>query len=792
MTRMAPIPLPDEANWQVPAHETALFSARQSAFALVIPVINEGERIRAQLLRVQQADLPVDVVIADGGSSDGSLDPDFVTSAGVRCVLTKTGPGKLSAQLRMAYAWCLREGYEGIVTIDGNGKDGVEAVADMVARLEDGCDYVQGSRYLPGGKAENTPLERTIANRLIHAPLLSFAGRRFYTDTTNGFRAYSARYLTHPAVQPFRDEFKVYGLLFYLTVRAGQLGLKTAHVPVRRSYPETGTVPTKITGIGPKLALLGETVFAATGGHTPDEAAPRRAGFLWPVLGAAFIALVLLAALIADPPFSPDSWAFYELSKTVFGDFYRFSHFRSYASASLYSSAFPPLHPVLIALGDALFSTGARTGLFIALLGFAGFAVASEMIWRRATGTAWFGCVAAALLLLGPDMLLDEISAGRTIPVQLMLYALVLYSLLAGRSIGFGRSVAIGLVAGLCILNRFDAAALPVLVAAMIVWLTRKPLLGLASLAASALAVSPWVFYSWTTFGTLLSTDNSAIATGLDASAFVTDWWPEPQSTMADDPGAWAARVAGNALRLVTIAASLILTPMTLAFGIGAAMIAGLHWLAAQRPGGDGEPLHHRRALFVLALFAAAMLFMLAPQILTGYLEYRYFSAVFWAAFLAIGAWLVACGHSRHQRQSYSRLMALAAGVWLVPLLALQMLSAADTVNASRQAWSSFDDPADVRALGQCVGADSGARILVLGDDAFAARAGALGGFATMMEPRNMAQGRLGAKGAQAFADRWSVDYLLVMDPQRASFARATFSLERVSGCPLELYRRLS
>ena len=262
-------PQADTSSWQVPASREDVFAPKSHRFALVIPVINEGARIRDQLTRIQDEDLPIDVIVADGCSTDGSLAEEFVRAAGVRAVLTKTGPGKLSAQLRMAYAWCILQGYAGIVTIDGNGKDGVGAVRLFLEKLEDGYDYVQGSRYAKGGHAENTPFERTIGNRMIHAPLLSLAGRHWFTDTTNGFRGYSVRYLLDDRVRPFREVFQKYELLFYLTVRAGQLGYRICQVPVQRAYPKGETVPTKISGSGAKADVLWQTLRAALGQFAP-------------------------------------------------------------------------------------------------------------------------------------------------------------------------------------------------------------------------------------------------------------------------------------------------------------------------------------------------------------------------------------------------------------------------------------------------------------------------------------------------------------------------------------------
>lgn len=243
-------------HWQVPTADITELGPKRHRYCICVPVINEGERIKRQLVAMQPYADVVDILILDGGSKDGSLEPTDLKKRGVRALLVKTGPGKLSSQLRMGYAWALEQGYEGILTVDGNGKDGVEAIPLFIAAMDAGVDYAQGSRFISGGQAIRTPLNRLIAIRFIHAPLLSLAARKWLTDTTNGFRGYSKAYLLDERVQPFRDVFSTYELLAYLSVRASQLGYQVQEIPVRREYPASGEVPTKISHVRGNLLLV--------------------------------------------------------------------------------------------------------------------------------------------------------------------------------------------------------------------------------------------------------------------------------------------------------------------------------------------------------------------------------------------------------------------------------------------------------------------------------------------------------------------------------------------------------
>ena len=223
---------------------------------MAVFVINEGSRILAQLdLMVPDADT-LDIVIADGGSTDGSLVDSLLVPRRVNTLLVKTGPGRLSAQKRMAMAFAMDRGYDGIVTIDGNNKDDPSTLPAFIEALDRGIDDVQGSRFVPGGRAVHTPLSRLLGIRLLHAPLISSAAGVRYTDTTNGFRAYSRRFLLDPRVAPFREVFSRYELHYYLAIRAGELGFQVAEVPVTRAYPRTGLIPSKISPIKGNVAVL--------------------------------------------------------------------------------------------------------------------------------------------------------------------------------------------------------------------------------------------------------------------------------------------------------------------------------------------------------------------------------------------------------------------------------------------------------------------------------------------------------------------------------------------------------
>ncbi len=212
----------------------------------------------------------VDVIICDAGSTDGCTEEGLLKKYGINALLVRKGSGRYSTDIRMGYDYALKRGYEGFITVDGNDKDDTSALQSFIDKLDEGFDYIQGSRYIKGGKGINTPLIRQLALKIINEPVMTLCARKHLTDTTNGFRAYSKKFLTDERVLPFREVFIGYELIYYLPVRACRLGFKVSEVPVTRAYPK-GEVPSKVGGLKGNLYQLSILWKIITRAYNPKE-----------------------------------------------------------------------------------------------------------------------------------------------------------------------------------------------------------------------------------------------------------------------------------------------------------------------------------------------------------------------------------------------------------------------------------------------------------------------------------------------------------------------------------------
>jgi len=257
----------ETVKWELPDYQFYEFKPKSTKYCFLTITWNEGDRIRNQLRRMKENSKLADIIIADGNSNDGSTEHGFLKEQGVRTLLVTKEIGLCTAT-RMGLAYALMRGYEGMVIVDGNGKDGVQSLPDFLDALEEGYDLVQGSRFMKGGFHRNTPLNRYIGVRYIFSPVLSLASGRYFSDPTISFKAISRKLLLDKRILPFRKEFVHFNLLLYLLYRAAKLGCRIKDVPVSRVYPDDGSVPTKIHGMSVLINVL-EMFKTAFGCYNP-------------------------------------------------------------------------------------------------------------------------------------------------------------------------------------------------------------------------------------------------------------------------------------------------------------------------------------------------------------------------------------------------------------------------------------------------------------------------------------------------------------------------------------------
>jgi len=137
--------------------------------------------------------------------------------------------------IRQGLKYALKKDYDAVVIMAGNGKDDPREIPRLLKAIEKGYDYVQGSRFLPGGGHEKTPVLRGLFIRFWPYIWTLLTGVRC-TDVTNGFRAYRTSIIKDRRINLEQEWLNHYALEYYIHYKAITLGYKFKEVPVTKKY----------------------------------------------------------------------------------------------------------------------------------------------------------------------------------------------------------------------------------------------------------------------------------------------------------------------------------------------------------------------------------------------------------------------------------------------------------------------------------------------------------------------------------------------------------------------------
>jgi dolichol-phosphate mannosyltransferase len=146
---------------------------------------------------------------------------------------------------RKGIGYAIREGieyglanhYDVAVVMAGNNKDDPREIPRLLQPIiNEDYDYVQGSRFLAGGKRVRNPFLRGIFSR-IYPSIWTLLTNIRCTDVTNGYRAYRLSIFSDKRINMWQDWLEEYELEYYIHYKALTLGYKTKEVPVSKIYP---------------------------------------------------------------------------------------------------------------------------------------------------------------------------------------------------------------------------------------------------------------------------------------------------------------------------------------------------------------------------------------------------------------------------------------------------------------------------------------------------------------------------------------------------------------------------
>ena len=206
---------------------------------VIIPVYGEGEPILWVLRRFAKGMVSIICLVVDV--------PKKQEMDKVRALAEKIGIPVhiIKNRERRGVGYCLKQGLRYLresnlsvaVIMAGNGKDDPGEMVRLIAPVIRGeSDYVQGSRYLEGGRRERMPLTRQVFNRFFPSLWTVLTGKKC-TDVTNGYRCYKLSIFNDHRINLDQNWLDGYSLEYYLHYKVLALGYKMREVPVTKTYP---------------------------------------------------------------------------------------------------------------------------------------------------------------------------------------------------------------------------------------------------------------------------------------------------------------------------------------------------------------------------------------------------------------------------------------------------------------------------------------------------------------------------------------------------------------------------
>ena len=205
----------------------------QPIVAVVIPALNEAGKI-GRVLDKFPTDVRFESIVVDDGSSDGT--GDEARAHGANLVVRHPERMGVGAAIRDGFRTAVERNRRYVALLSGDDQhEPEELVPALDALLAAGADYVQGSRWIAGGRVVGPTGGRGIGTRLYSAAFSMLVLRRM-TDATNGFRIFTTDMLRDPSVNLEQDWLTSYELEPYLLFKAIRCGYKVAEVPCTVRY----------------------------------------------------------------------------------------------------------------------------------------------------------------------------------------------------------------------------------------------------------------------------------------------------------------------------------------------------------------------------------------------------------------------------------------------------------------------------------------------------------------------------------------------------------------------------